>query len=119
LKVRFGFTSSAILLILISIAAGFLLPLWALAIYLVIVMMLIGALPRLWELVLDPRNSENIRDYFNDLDVTDVTIKPYPNHYGVRFSANGRRYYVRCTVAGGKITWKGESPGQLMKSGDR
>lgn len=110
------FYAYVIVCVLVSIAAGLLLPFWAFGIYLVALFALIGALPSLLAKMVDPRNAEIIRVYCQGIGISEVTVRPFPNHYGVRFRADDRRFHARCTVAGGKLRWKGKSPQDLINA---
>lgn len=70
-------------------------------------------LPQILSAVLDPVNERHIRDYCNEVGVTDVKVKPFPNHYGVEYWKGGRKCYSKCKVVGGKIHWKGSSPSDV------
>jgi hypothetical protein len=71
-------------------------------------------LPSMLAVVLDPLNTKRIHSYCADIGVTHVEVKPFPNHYGVHFKKNGRKYYAKCEVVRGKIKWKGSSPAEIQ-----
>ncbi len=70
-------------------------------------------LPLLLEKILDPLNSKRIREYCSNLGATDIKIRPFPNHYGVHFTKNGKKRYFKCKVIRGAIQWVGKSPEEL------
>jgi hypothetical protein len=110
------FYVAVLLGILVSVAMGFLLPLWAFAIYLLALVTLLAALPTLLASVLDPHNAAIIRNYCAELGISQVTIRPFPNHYGIRFRIMGRSFYTRCRVSRGEIQWKGKSPEEMIRA---
>ena len=71
-------------------------------------------LPSILAASLDPMNSRRIRSYCANVGATDVEVQPFPNHYGVHFRKNDRKHYAKCTVARGKIVWKGQSPAEVQ-----
>jgi hypothetical protein len=71
---------------------------------------LLAFLPTLLAKILDPLNARRIRAYCVEVGVTNVEIQPFPNHYGVHFTKDDRKHYAKCTVARGRIKWKGPSP---------
>lgn len=75
---------------------------------------LVVFLPALLAKVLDPLNANRIRKYCAGVGVTNVEVKPFPNHYGVHFTKNDRKHYAKCVVAGGTIKWKGPSPAEIQ-----
>jgi hypothetical protein len=74
---------------------------------------LLAFLPALLTKVLDPLNAKRIQAHCAAVGVTDVEVQPFPNHYGVHFRKDDRKHYAKCTVAGGKIKWKGPSPAEV------
>jgi hypothetical protein len=95
-------------------AGLFLAPGWWKAAWVVVCLALMVFLPLLLAKVLDPLNASRIRAYCAKAGVTDVEIQPFPNHYGVHFRKNDRKHYVKCTVSGGNIKWKGPSPAEVQ-----
>jgi hypothetical protein len=79
----------------------------------VVVMAVFAAVPTLLGLLLDPLNMRRIRTYCSGLGLENVSITPYPNHYGVEAIKGGRRIYAKCSVVGKKIKWKGPAPSEL------
>jgi hypothetical protein len=77
------------------------------------VVALLAAIPTLISLVLDPLNTRRIQAYCDTQGLQDVTVKAYPNHYGVEAIKGGRRIYAKCSVIGRRIKWKGPSPAEL------
>lgn len=75
---------------------------------------LLAFVPSLLAKVLDPLNARRIRAHCAEAGATDVDVEPFPNHYGVHFVKNERKHYAKCTVAGGKIKWKGSSPAEVQ-----
>ncbi len=71
-------------------------------------------LPALLAKILDPLNAKRIKAYCAGLGVTEVEVKPFPNHYGVHFTKNERKHYATCVVARGRIKWKGPSPAEVQ-----
>jgi len=71
-------------------------------------------MPLILSTILDPLNAKRIRSYCVGAGVTDVEVKPYPNHYGVHFKKNGQKHYAKCKVERGKIKWKGFSPEEIQ-----
>jgi hypothetical protein len=84
----------------------------------VAVLALLAAIPTLLGLLLDPLNSRRIRNYCANLGLENVSVKAFPNHYGVEGTKNGRRIYAKCRVVGTKIKWKGSSPSELLEGSD-
>lgn len=95
-------------------AGLYLAPGWWKTAWVVVWLSLVVFLPSLLAKVLDPINASRIRAYCAAAGATDVEIQPFPNHYGVRFRKNDRKHYAKCTVAGGKIKWKGPSPAEIQ-----
>jgi hypothetical protein len=90
-------------------------PRWALPIVLVFAFLSFLLLPVLIIKILDPLNSKAIRTYVESLGATEIDIRSYPNHYGVRFVVNGQGYYAKCLVMKrGTFKWKGKSPEQML-----
>ena len=83
--------------------------LWKLA-WVAVCLVLMAFLPATLARILDPLNAKRIRAYCAKVGVTDVEVQPFPNHYGVRFRKNDQKHYAKCTVARGRIKWKGPSP---------
>ena len=83
------------------------------ALGLIAVIALLAAVPTLLSLVLDPLNTRRIQAYCNTQGLRDVTVKAFPNHYGVEATKGDRRIYAKCRVTGRKIKWKGPSPAEL------
>lgn len=79
----------------------------------VMVLLILAFLPTILTRVLDPRNMKVIRAHCEAAGLTDVEIKPLPNHYGVSFRKNGKRHYAKCRVTGGVVKWKGKAPEQI------
>lgn len=106
----------------VCVAAGFailfagmvIVPSWWKLLWLAAFVALLAAAPTLLARLLDPLNIKRIRAYCLKIGVTDVHVKPFPNHYGVRFTKNQREHYAKCVVARGKITWTGPSPSEVQ-----
>ena len=98
----------------LTVGAVILLPWWAALIYLTMALALMVVLPTLLGKILDPRNARHIRAYCADHGISDVEVRPFPNHYGVRFRYEGRKFYAKCTVARGHIKWKGQAPDEMV-----
>jgi hypothetical protein len=77
---------------------------------------LLAAVPTVLAWALDPVNSRRIRKYCESLGLTDIAIKPFPNHYGVHFTKDGQKLYAKCSVVGRKIKWKGPSPVEMLST---
>jgi hypothetical protein len=77
---------------------------------------LLAAIPTVLARTLDPLNSRRIRKYCESLGLTDIAIKPFPNHYGVHFIKDGQKLHAKCSVVGRKIKWKGPSPDELLST---
>jgi hypothetical protein len=77
---------------------------------LIVFLAVIAFLPALLARILDPLNMRVIRARCTALGLSDVEIEPFPNHYGVHFSRDGRKHYAKCVVAGGQIRWLSNSP---------
>ena len=72
-------------------------------------MAFLAFLPFLLSLVLDPFNISKVKSYCETVGYTDIEIKVWPNHYGVKFKNNGKKHYVKCRVIGLKIKRVGKS----------
>ncbi len=70
-------------------------------------------LPSMLASILDPLNTRRIKSYCANVGVTDVQVRPFPNHYGVHFKKNDRKHYAKCNVVRGKIKWTGPSPAEI------
>jgi hypothetical protein len=77
---------------------------------------LLAAVPTLLSRILDPLNAHRIHKYCERLGLSEISIEPFPNHYGVRFSKDGVRLYAKCRVVRREIRWKGRSPEELLSS---
>jgi hypothetical protein len=65
--------------------------------------------------IVDPVNSRAIRKHLESLGASEISVRPYLNHYGVRFTANGERHYAKCLVLErGTFKWKGRSAEDLI-----
>jgi hypothetical protein len=95
-------------------AGVFILPGWWKAPWIAACLAFMVFLPAVLAKFLDPLNANRIRAYCDSIGVTDVEVKPFPNHYGVHFRKNERKHYAKCTVARGKIKWKGPSPAEVQ-----
>ena len=66
-------------------------------------------------LLINPINSQAIRKHLEELGATDISVRPYRNHYGVRFTANGKSHYAKClAISRGTFKWKGQSPAEML-----
>ena len=74
---------------------------------------LLAVLPSLLSFVLDPLNAMRIRKYCSRVGASDVTVEPFPNHYGVHFTKQSVRHYAKCVVTLTGIKWKGKSPQEV------
>ena len=83
------------------------------ALGLVAVIALLASVPTLLGLVLDPLNTRRIQAYCDTQGLQNVSVKAFPNHYGVEATKDGRHIYAKCRVIGRKIKWKGPSPADL------
>ena len=81
----------------------------------VAVFALLAAIPTLLGLFLDPLNSKRIRNYCASLGLENVSVKTFPNHYGVEGTKDGRTIYAKCRVVGRRIKWKGVPPVELLR----
>lgn len=86
--------------------------LWKLA-WIAASFVLIAFIPAILANVLDPLNIRRIRKHCADAGLTDVAVEAFPNHYGVHFRKNDRTLYAKCTVAAGRIKWKGPTPAEM------
>jgi hypothetical protein len=82
----------------------------------VAVMAFLAFLPSLLSLVLDPFNSSRVKAYCERIGCTDIEIKAWPNHYGVKFKNNGIKHYAKCRVIGLKIKWVGKNPEEILSN---
>jgi hypothetical protein len=82
----------------------------------VAVMAFLAFLPSLLSLILDPINISRVKSYCEAIGCTDIEIKPWPNHYGVKFKNNGKKHYAKCRVVGPKIRWVGKSPEEILSN---
>jgi hypothetical protein len=80
------------------------------------VLALLAAVPTLLSMILDPLNAHRVRKYCERLGLNEISIEPFPNHYGVRFSKDGLSFYAKCRVVRREIRWKGRSPEELLSS---
>jgi len=71
---------------------------------------LVAFLPLMLSWVLDPWNMRVIRSKCRALGLSDIEIKPFPNHYGVHFVRNGVKQYAKCSVRLGRIRWRSNNP---------
>ena len=71
-----------------------------------------ASLPKLLGYMLDPPRIKRIREYFESAGCTILEIKPWSNHYGVRYIKDGEQLYAKCRVNMGKhtIEWVGKRP---------
>jgi hypothetical protein len=76
----------------------------------VVVMAVLAAVPTLLGLILDPLNMRRIRTYCSGLGLENVSITPYPNHYGIEAVKHGRRIYAKCSVSGKRSNGKDQRP---------
>ena len=68
-------------------------------------------------LIINPVNSQAIRKHLEALGATNISVRAYRNHYGVRFTANGESHYAKCLVLSrGTFKWKGQSPAEMLGS---
>jgi hypothetical protein len=67
-------------------------------------------LPNILAKVLDPRNEKIIRVQCETLGFDGVSVKPWPNHYGVSYHRDGKKLYARCRVKKGLVVWLGQAP---------
>ncbi len=76
------------------------------------IMLFLGALPKLIGMVTDPPRMKRIKQYFESAGCTEIEIKPWPNHYGVRFYKDGVKQYAKCrfNLRSGVIVWVGTAP---------
>jgi hypothetical protein len=75
-------------------------------------MLFLGALPKIIALLSDPPRIKRIRQFFEAAGCTEIEIKPWPNHYGVRYIKDGLKQYAKCRVnmKAGTIEWIGGAP---------
>ena len=76
---------------------------------------ILAVLPSVLAKVLDPINSRRIFRHLRDTGATDISIEPYPNHYGVRFLRDGVAYYAKCRVVKGKVKVSERASAQKAK----
>lgn len=74
--------------------------------------LLLGGLPKLLAAIADPPRVKRIRQFFESAGCLDIAIKPWPNHYGVRYTKDGTRHYIKCRVEvkSGRMKWIGQAP---------
>jgi len=63
-------------------------------------------LPNILSAVIDPRNIKIIIADCAAKGYENVRVKLWPNHYGVHFTANGKKHYATCKVEKGAVKWK-------------
>lgn len=75
-------------------------------------MLLLGALPKIIASFSDPPRIERIRQFFEAAGCTGIEIKPWPNHYGVRYLKDGQKHYAKCRIdmKEGTMAWIGGAP---------
>lgn len=80
----------------------------------------LGGLPTLLSAIADPPRIKRIRAFFESAGCVDIEIKPWPNHYGVRFIKDGARHYIKCRVEmkSGRMEWIGEAPSWVRLTGN-
>lgn len=66
--------------------------------------------PAILSKILDPINVRTIRKRLQSMGFTDVEVKAWPNHYGVKCVKNGQNHCLKCVVMGHKVEWKGKEP---------
>jgi hypothetical protein len=78
-------------------------------------MLFLGALPKIIARISDPPRMKRIQRYLESVGCTDIQIKPWPNHYGVHFTMDGKKLYAKCRVdvKADKIVWVGKPPVEL------
>ena len=82
-----------------------------------IIFAIIFLVPLYFSTIHDPLSKKRIQTYCNSLGLSNVEVKIYPGHYGVKFTKNGQKYYVKCSVGlSGNIAWKGKSPAEMLNS---
>jgi hypothetical protein len=74
-----------------------------------VVLLGIVFLPSILGVLIYPVNVCRIRSRCRKMDVSDVEIKAWPDHYGITFHKDGQKLYAKCTV-GRRIRWLGKSP---------
>jgi hypothetical protein len=90
-------------------------PRWAVPLCMLGALVVLYLLPAAIGLLINPVNSQAIRKYLEGLGATNISVRPYPNHYGVRFTANGKSHYAKCLVLRhGTFKWKGQSPVEML-----
>jgi uncharacterized membrane protein YdfJ with MMPL/SSD domain len=82
----------------------------------VAVMAFLTFLPSLLSLVLDPLNISRVKSHCEKLGCTNIEIKAWPNHYGVKFKINDIKHSTKCRVIGLKIKWVGKSPEEIISN---
>jgi hypothetical protein len=75
------------------------------------VLLFLAFLPALLSSVLDPLNTRRIRKLCAEQGVEVIEIKPWPNHYGVRYLSGGKSVYAKCVVTPRRIRWLTNAPG--------
>jgi hypothetical protein len=75
-------------------------------------MLFLGALPKLIAMLSDPPRIKRITEFFEAAGCTEIEVKPWPNHYGVKCIKGGVRRYAKCRVniKSGTIEWIGGAP---------
>jgi hypothetical protein len=85
--------------------AGILLtPGWYKLLWIAGCVVVVVVLPAILEKVLDPFNARRITKHLASTGATDISVKSFPNHYGVNFKRNGTQRYAKCSVKRGQIT---------------
>jgi hypothetical protein len=101
-----------------AFTTAFLHPGWLFAYFIgAFVVMLVLAKPI--GLLIDGWNAGIIRRHLVRLGIRlgilEAEVKPFPNHYGVRFSVNGQKYYAKCSdLRWGALKWRGHVPQDVV-----
>ncbi|WP_417445544.1 hypothetical protein [Kangiella sp.] len=76
------------------------------------IMLILGALPKILSRISDPPRMKFIEEYFVEHGCTEIEIKPYSAHYGVRYRRNGTKYYSKClaNLKSNELEWVGKPP---------
>lgn len=76
------------------------------------IMLFLGALPKILSRISDPPRMKLIENYLAEHGCTEIEIKPYSAHYGVRYKRNGIKYYSKClaNLETKELEWVGKSP---------
>jgi hypothetical protein len=74
--------------------------------------LLLAFLPTILAKIFDPPAIRRIEQECQEMGLSDVRVKPYSGHYGVRFrDAAGKAGYAKCNVIKGVVRWEGKKPG--------